>query len=318
MDALYLALAALEAEKYVGATAPNPPVGACLVKDDRILSLGAHKKAGTAHAEVDAIKTALATYDQVQIAGATLYVTLEPCNHYGKTPPCTKAILDAGIQRVVFGVRDPNRSVEGGGAEFLRKSGLKVDFLPNSDSCHRLVDGFTKKFAENRPWVVHKLAYRITSGGQVTMIPEKGEKTFTSQESLTTAHLERKKSDAILTGLETILADKPMFNVRHVSDHLGKKRWLVVMSKSGRKAPEDWVSRQNELGFDVLQHHDLEVALADLASRGTLRVLVEAGPSLSKAIESLCLWDERLLMIGDQGRTQVVREFAKPHIKLEQ
>src|SRR5262245_53249674 len=100
VDRLFLALAAAEAEKFRGATAPNPPVGACIVRDGRVLAVGAHARAGSDHAEVAALRAAIAAHGSESLRGATIYVTLEPCNHHGRTPPCTKALLEAGIARV--------------------------------------------------------------------------------------------------------------------------------------------------------------------------------------------------------------------------
>src|SRR6476469_5480440 len=127
MDALFMALAAAEAEKYVGATSPNPPVGACLVKDGKVLSIGAHRRAGTDHAEIVVLKDAFTRFGADHIRGATLYVTLEPCNHHGRTPPCANAIIAAEIKRVVIAVGDPNPEAAGGAAK-LRESGVQVDF----------------------------------------------------------------------------------------------------------------------------------------------------------------------------------------------
>lgn len=311
MDLSYLALAAAEAEKFVGATAPNPPVGACIVRAGRVLGVGGHARAGTDHAEVVAIKQALADHGAAALKGATIYVTLEPCNHQGKTPPCTEAVLASGITRIVFGARDPNRTVEGGGAARLKEAGLDVTSYPGSTLCRDLISGFAKRFGYNRPWVVHKLAYRLTQDGALTMIPERGKKTFTSHESVRLAHLERRKCDAILTGMGTVLADNPLFNVRHVPDHPGKKRLLAVLSQTGRTAPSAWIERQqDELGFEVLHYDSIAGALGELGERGVLRILVEAGPGLSQALVTEELWDERLVFISRDGSDAISREHA--------
>lgn len=303
-----MALAAAEAEKYFGATAPNPPVGACLVKDGRILALGAHKRAGTSHAEVVALKEAIANHGAEAVRGATIYVTLEPCNHFGRTPPCTKAILEAGIARVVYAVSDVNQTASGGAAT-LRAQGVQVEKGFANDLCHELVRGFARWVMTKRPWVTHKLAYRMTQANTLSMIPETGSTTFTTPESLRLAHLERRKSEALLTSLATVLADNPAFNVRHVDDHGSKKRFIAVLTRGDQSPPAAWLERQKALGHEVLLFSDFEMALAQLGERGVHRVLVEAGPRLSETVSKLGLWDERLIFIQRDGRDQVLREF---------
>ncbi len=314
MDSLYLALATAEAEKHVGATCPNPPVGATVVgaglNAGRVLAVSAHVRAGHDHAEVAALKTAVREHGTAAVRGATLYVTLEPCNHFGKTPPCTHAIVAAGIARVVYGAADPNKQVKGGGAEALRAAGLTVELFANHGPSARLLDGFKKRSRTGLPWVVHKQAFRLTAENTVSMIPEVGQKTFTVATSLELAHLERRRSDAILTGIGTVLADAPYFNVRHLEDHCDKRRWLVVLSRSGRRAPEAWRQRQFELGFDVLEYTSLEAALEELGARGALRALIEAGPALSAAVRDKKIWDESLTFIQRGKRDDVFREYA--------
>jgi diaminohydroxyphosphoribosylaminopyrimidine deaminase/5-amino-6-(5-phosphoribosylamino)uracil reductase len=142
------------------------------------------------------------------------------------------------------------------------------------------------------------------------MIPVQGQKTFTSISSQCRAHLERRRSDAILTGIGTVLADKPLFNVRQLPDHADKKRWIAVVSRSGKAAPADWLKQQAELGNQVLSFKSIEEALAELGRLGALRVLVEAGPAISAAIESANLWDERLVFLNEGPEDRMVREFA--------
>lgn len=308
MDASFMALAAAEAEKYFGATAPNPPVGACLVKNGRILALGAHKRTGTDHAEVVALKEAVGKHGAETVRGATLYVTLEPCNHFGKTPPCAKALIEAGVARVVYAISDLNEAASGGAAT-LKAAGIQVEQGFASDLCHELLRGFSKWVSQKRPWVVHKLAYRMTAASTLSMIPETGSTTFTSQESLRLAHVERRKSDALLTSLATVLADNPGFNVRHVDDHESKKRLVAVLSRGGQTPPQAWLERQESLGHEVLLFSDVASALTRLGERGSHRVLVEAGPRLSETISSLGLWDERLIFIQRGSHDQVLREF---------
>lgn len=292
-------LAIQEARKFIGATAPNPPVGACLVKDGKILSTAGHKRAGGDHAEIRAIKQAIEKFGFQSVRGSTLYVTLEPCNHTGKTPPCTGAIIECGIERVVFGISDPNPSVEGGGAQKLRQAGLIVEEDLLAMECFELIAGFSKWAQAKKPWVVQKLAYRINEDYRLSLIPEKNMKTFTTEQSLLVAHEERKKADAILTGMGTIRIDQPFFTVRKVPDHPGKKRILAVLTKRDPSLSSvlSWKERQASLGFEVVAYRDIEEALENLGQRGIQRVLVEAGPTVSTQILRQNLWDERLIFL---------------------
>ncbi|MBI3542419.1 MAG: bifunctional diaminohydroxyphosphoribosylaminopyrimidine deaminase/5-amino-6-(5-phosphoribosylamino)uracil reductase RibD [Deltaproteobacteria bacterium] len=316
VDSLFLALAAAEAEKYRGATAPNPPVGACVVgapegaeKPGRVLGIGAHARAGADHAEVVALKAAAAAYGSAALRGATIYVTLEPCNHQGRTPPCTKALVEAGLGRVVYAERDPNKNVAGGGATALAAAGIAVERVPGHAECRRLLDGFAKRATTSLPWVVHKLAYRFDADGRPTLLPEAGHRTFTSQPSLVLAHEERRRCDAILTGAGTVLADRPRFDVRHVRDHDGKRRWVAVVTHGRQPLPTEWLAEQRELGHDVFTAASPREALEKLGALGALRVLVEGGPTLSEWVERERLWDERLVFIhrteGDLVTTEV-------------
>lgn len=304
-DISFLTLAVAEATKFIGSTAPNPPVGACLARNGRLVAVGAHERAGTDHAEIVAIRRALESAGADAVRGSTLYVTLEPCNHHGRTPPCTDAILRNGISRVVYGALDPNPKVAGGGVAMLAQAGITVEA---SNSCEHLIGPFKKWILTQKPWVVHKLAFRLDRNGELSMIPEKGDKTFTSLKSLCEAHLERRQSDAILTGRNTVLKDLPLFTVRHVADHPNKKRPLMVLSQSSNELPRDWCSRQANLGFEVILATDIDSALIELGKRGVHRVLVEAGPTLSKIFLEQKLWDERITFLHTPDEDSFFRE----------
>jgi diaminohydroxyphosphoribosylaminopyrimidine deaminase/5-amino-6-(5-phosphoribosylamino)uracil reductase len=304
----YLLRAVSEAEQFQGATAPNPPVGAVVVSSSgKILAVGAHEGVHTPHAEVAALTKARELHGAEALKGALLFVTLEPCNHFGRTPPCTHAILEAGIGHVIYGCRDVNPKVTGSGAQALRDAGVTVTHFPNVEACERLIKPFSKWVLTQTPYVVHKLAYRIRDDGTPTMIPDERQKTFTSEEALTVAHKVRKQSDAIITSLETVIADDPQFNVRHVKDHSNKTRFIAVVNRSARPLPQAWVSRQESLGFKVLQISSLELALKQLGSLGVLQVLIEAGPRLSKVVVENKLWDERLVFLHPHGFWQEQR-----------
>jgi diaminohydroxyphosphoribosylaminopyrimidine deaminase/5-amino-6-(5-phosphoribosylamino)uracil reductase len=283
------ALAAAEA--FLGATAPNPPVGAAVLDETgEVLAVAAHERAGQAHAEAKALAACRAaqTIDRAH----TIVVTLEPCNHTGRTPPCCDAILASRISHVWIGSRDPNRAVKGGGAERLRDAGLVVrDIAAISPDLFRqsetLLAPFAKRARTGLPWVTVKQAL----DEQGSMIPPAGAKTFTSPASLLLAHQLRKRADAIITGSGTVLADAPHFTVRHVPDHAGKRRLLIVLDRR-RRAGRDWIAASESRGFDVAIADSFEEALALAARRGALEVLVEAGPSLTQHVLGSDKWDE--------------------------
>ena len=289
-----LQLAVEEAEFHRGATSPNPPVGAAAIDADGvILAVAAHHRAGEPHAERELL-TELARMglsNRLQ----TLVVTLEPCSHHGRTPPCTDAIFASGAKRVVFAVRDPNPKAAGGEA-VLRDAGIEVvclsDFAPSPalDAAQRQLGPFLKVQRTGMPWITVKRAFDESG----TMIPPAGQKTFTSPNSLRLAHLLRRRSDAILTGSGTILADRPEFTVRHVPDHAGKLRFLVIADRTGRTTHEaaDYADAARGRGFEVIVTKDWRSELRALAARGVLEVLVEAGPRLSDAVLE-AEWDEQ-------------------------
>ncbi len=285
------------AEKFLGATAPNPPVGAiALDKNGKVLLGAAHTKAGEAHAEASVL--ALAGKLGKLSAIETIVITLEPCNHKGRTPPCTEAILkNKQIRRVVFGAKDPNPQVLGGGAERLRKAGLEVIEGVLEKECSFLIRAFSKWSQQKIPYVTLKQA--LTAEG--SMIPPEGKKTFTSEDSLHLAHELRKRSDAIWTGSGTILADKPEFTVRYLPDHPGKKRWLMISDRRKRVSAE-WLKSAEKNGLQPIFTSSLEEGLSELGKKGVLEVLVEAGPTLIDAWLKSSLWDEHVVI--SQGETE--------------
>ncbi len=194
------------ARKGVGRTSPNPPVGAVIVKDGAVVGQGFHERAGEAHAEVNAI-----TDGGEACRGATIYVTLEPCNHTGKTPPCTKAILDAGIAEVVVGCSDPNPKVEGGGARFLESHGVKVRMGCMEEECMELVAPFAKLISTGTPWVIAKAATSL-DGKIATYLGHS--QWITNDLARREGHRLRSRVDAILIGRGTLHADDPQLTCR--------------------------------------------------------------------------------------------------------
>ena len=197
-------------EKGLGYTNPNPAVGAVVARQGMILGEGRHQKAGTPHAEVHALRAA---GDGAK--GADIYVTLEPCNHTGRTPPCTHAILQAGIKRVVIGALDPNPKVAGGGAGFLRDKGLEVETGCLRDECCLLIAPFVKHSLTGIPWIRSKVACSL-DGRIATRTGHS--KWITNRQARRSGHRLREISDAILVGRGTIVADDPQLTCR-----MGKK-----------------------------------------------------------------------------------------------
>ena len=287
------------AEVFAGATAPNPPVGCVVLDEDgQVLACEAHQRAGGPHAEAAAIEACrrAGVVDRI----ATLVVTLEPCNHFGRTPPCTEAILATPARTVWIGAADPNGQVKGGGAQRLAAQGLDVrwiEHLPRRDAAalardaRRLIAPFRTYMRAARPWLTIKQA--ITADGG--MVPPPGCKTFTSAKSLTLAHALRRRADAIITGSGCVLADDPAFTVRHVPDHPGKQRRLAILDRR-RRTPEAYLRAARARGFDVALHDDMAALMADLHASGTMEALVEAGPTLMNALLAEGLWDEQVVI----------------------
>lgn len=284
-DAFRRALAA--ARLHEGATAPNPAVGCVLLDaEGQMLAEAGHSGAGQPHAEAAAI--ALARKRGLEARIHSVIVTLEPCNHTGRTGPCTGAILSTPAREVWYAMPDPN-PVASGGAAALAAAGLKVRRLADPAllaEAARLLAPFATRLRLGRPFVTVKQALR---GG--SMIPPPGQKTFTSPTSLHLAHSLRRRADAILTGSGTVLADRPEFTVRHLPDVPGKSRILCILDRRGR-VDEAYLAEARARGFRPMLAQDLGQALADLAAQGCNEVLVEAGPEVLASVRAAGLWDE--------------------------
>ena len=323
-----MGLALAEAEKGLGRTSPNPAVGAVLVRDGVILGRGWHQKAGTPHAEIQALADARARGHDPQ--GATLYVTLEPCNHRGRTPPCTEAILAAGIAEVVIGTGDPNRQVKGGGADFLETRGVQVRQGILQDRCRALILPFAKHSTRGLPWVLMKaglsldgkISWRKGQGGSITG-PEAGR----------FVHRLRNRLDAILVGVGTALIDNPALTcrldaepsrdpVRVILDSFLRlppdSRLLTQQSAAatllfcGEKADAGREKRLTDAGARIIRvseqegRLDLSAVLQTLGQAGLCSVLVEGGAQIHAAFLAQALVDEVALVfapcfVGEHG-----------------
>lgn len=333
-DHLYMRLALQEAGKGQGRTSPNPCVGAVIVRDDTIVGSGYHRKAGTPHAEVNAIAAAGAA-----ARGATMYVTLEPCNHSGRTPPCTRAVLAAGISRVVVGMLDPNPSVAGGGSLFLASRGIDVETGVLEEQCRALNRGFIKHAATGLPWVVMKAGMSLD--GQITFKRDRAGR-LTGEQSRLFTHRLRDTLDAILIGVDTALIDDPSLTTR-LPDGAGRDPLRVILDTTLRLAPQSAMLRQQSdaatwvfcgadasaerekqlkragafirrVGLDERGRLDLEEVLRSLGRADITSVLVEGGATVHGSMLRQGLVDQVYLFIapffiGRQG-TPLVGDYA--------
>ncbi|NPB06808.1 MAG: bifunctional diaminohydroxyphosphoribosylaminopyrimidine deaminase/5-amino-6-(5-phosphoribosylamino)uracil reductase RibD [Aquificae bacterium] len=207
VDEGYMRLALQLARRKKGSTHPNPTVGAVVVKDGKIVAVGQHEGPGKPHAEAVALKRA-----GKEAEGSTLYVTLEPCTHHGRTPPCCELILEKGVRRVVIAVRDPNPQA-GGGVEYLKEAGLEVEVGVLEEEARRLNEDFFTFVTHDRPFVTLKWAQ--TLDGKLATSEGKS-KWITSEESRKLAHALRREATAVLVGVGTVLKDDPLLTVRLV------------------------------------------------------------------------------------------------------
>ena len=205
-DAIYMKLALSLAARGEGWVSPNPMVGAVVVNRGQVVGRGYHRRYGAPHAEVEALRTA-----GEAARGADLYVTLEPCNHQGKTPPCTRAILAAGVRRVIIAARDPNPRVTGGGAEFLASQGVGITMGMLEPEARRLNEAWLHYVNTGRPWVVAKAACSLD--GKIATVGGESQ-WLTGEAARGLGHRLRHRVDAIVAGIGTVLADDPQLTTR--------------------------------------------------------------------------------------------------------
>jgi len=295
----YMQLALDLAAKAVGRTSPNPPVGAVVVRDDEIVGRGFHPAAGEPHAEVFALADA-----GVKAAGASLYVTLEPCNHQGRTGPCTEAIIAAGVSQVIVGIPDPNPHVAGTGIERLRQARIDVSIGVLADECQRLIAPFAKHITTGLPLVTLKMA--MTLDGQ-TATASGDSQWISSEESRLHVHRMRDQSDAIMVGIGTVLTDNPRLTtrlpeggkdpVRIVVDsnlrisnsaHVlpGESSTSVIIVTTDR-ADEARIAEFTSAGVEIIvvpennKLVDLNAMMAELGRRQIQSILLEGGATLA-------------------------------------
>jgi diaminohydroxyphosphoribosylaminopyrimidine deaminase/5-amino-6-(5-phosphoribosylamino)uracil reductase len=279
-----------EALRWEGATSPNPVVGAAIVREGRLLAKGAHRKAGSPHAEVEAFK---ALADPGLAHGATLYVTLEPCSTHGRTPPCTEAILRAGVARVVIGGLDHNPRHAGRALGYLRQRGVEVVEGVLQPECEAANRAFFKRVVTGKPWVIAKAAFSLDE--RLSLPPGRGQ-WLTGLKARRDAHRLRTKVDAILVGAGTVRADNPQLTIRGVRAPAGKAQpWRVVLARDREKLPPSARLFNDAHASRTLVYcrESLEHVLEDLASRhGVNTLLVEGGGEVLGAFFAQHLVDE--------------------------
>jgi diaminohydroxyphosphoribosylaminopyrimidine deaminase/5-amino-6-(5-phosphoribosylamino)uracil reductase len=331
-DERWMELALVHARS--GHPSPNPHVGAVVVKDGELIATGHHERAGTDHAETAAVRAAGA-----RAAGATLYVTLEPCNHHGRTPPCTDAIISAKIARVVIGCRDPNPHVEGKGVEALLATGVDVMLGVREEACRAQIAPWTKHVTTGLPYVSIKLA--LSLDGRIAT-RSGASKWVTGPDARAKVHLLRSRSDAVAVGIGTAVADDPRLTVRDIpgesplrvvfdtnlrlsaeSRLASTAREIPTLVLCGPDASEEGEAKLQELGVECVRlplstqgRLDVILALRMLAQRGVVSLLVEGGAELAGSFLAGRLADEMHafiapILLGPRGRPGAV-DWAGP------
>ncbi len=299
-------------------TSPNPRVGCVVVKDDRIVGEGWHQRAGTPHAEIHALKAA-----GESARGATVYVTLEPCSHHGRTPPCAEALIEAGVTRVVAAMRDPNPLVAGGGIDMLTLAGIAAETGLMEAEAQALNPGFVSRMTRQRPWVRLKTA--STLDGK-TALANGASQWITGAAARADVQRLRARACAVLTGSGTVIADNPRMNVRDID--VGRQPLRVVVDSTLRTPVDAAIlpaliacrhaepaarAALEQAGAEVIElpgtdgRVDLAALLTLLAQRGINEVHVEAGAALSGALLGAGLVDEWVayvapMAVGDTAR----------------
>jgi diaminohydroxyphosphoribosylaminopyrimidine deaminase/5-amino-6-(5-phosphoribosylamino)uracil reductase len=314
------------AARAIGLSDPNPRVGCLIVAADgqQVLGEGHTQAAGDAHAEVMALRDAAAKGRTV--VGATAYVTLEPCSHHGRTPPCCDALAAAGIAKVVASLADPNPLVAGQGFERLRAAGIEVICGPGAAESRELNLGFFSRMVRQTPWLRMKIASSLDGR---TALDNGASQWITSEEARTDGHAWRARASAVLTGIGTVLEDNPRLDVRHVPAF---RQPDAVVIDSRLQTPVDadifvparklfiYAAAQNASRQAALEERgamvihlpgpggkvDLQAMLRDLAKRGVNELHVEAGHKLNGSLVREGLVDELLVYLAPklvgQGR----------------
>jgi diaminohydroxyphosphoribosylaminopyrimidine deaminase/5-amino-6-(5-phosphoribosylamino)uracil reductase len=264
---------------------PNPMVGCVIVRDGNVIAEGWHQRAGEAHAEIEALR-------DIDARGATMFVTLEPCNHHGRTPPCVDAIIAAGVARVVIAMRDPH-VVAAGGIEKLRAAGIEVVEGVLELEARKLNEVFIHAVTHHRPFVVLKAG--MTLDGKLATVTRQS-RWITSEASRQKSLELREQYDAILTGAGTICDDNP-----HLTRRLGlaSTRWTRIILDRRRIVPADaTVLTDGGNTLHVTEDVDLDALLADLYTRGIHSLIVEGGSNVLSSFIRAGLWQKMIVFIA--------------------
>ncbi len=310
-----MALALEWAAKGMYITAPNPRIGCVLVKDGEVIGAGHTQPAGQAHAEIQALRDAAARGNDVR--GATAYVTLEPCSHYGRTPPCSNALVQAGLGRVVAAMGDPNPLVAGRGMAQLEAAGIAVAMGELADQAHELNIGFFKRMRQGLPWVRLKTAASLDG---FTALDNGESQWITGPEARADGHAWRARACVILTGIGTVKADDPQLTVRGIDTPRQPRRvivdsrldidldarilqgepcWIVAAVDDGDKA-----QKLRDAGHDIILlpnasgKVDLPALMRELGQREINEVHVEAGSKLNASLVREACVDELLVYLA--------------------
>lgn len=301
-DKKYMRRALLLASYGAGHVSPNPMVGAVIVAPDgRIIGEGFHRRYGEAHAEVNAVRSVSAE-DRNLLKESTVYVTLEPCSHYGKTPPCAAMLCEQHIKRVVVGTGDPNPKVSGRGIRMLREAGIEVTENCLQEECLAINERFFTAQTKRRPWILLKWAE--TADGRMAN-PDGSPLTISSPSTLALMHAERAKCDAIIVGTNTLLSDNPSLSTRFWP---GNSPRPVMFDSPHLKNPDLRqklnISRRNPiiLDPDIDLEHNMHILFE---KHGITSLMVEGGRTLLDSFISQELYD--------RIRTERVLKFLKKH-----
>jgi len=317
IDYVHMAAAIQLAQRGLYSTDPNPRVGCIIADGNKVIAEGWHIRAGEGHAEVNALSRA-----RSKAKGATAYVTLEPCSHFGRTPPCAQALIDAGVERVVVSMLDPNPQVAGKGLQLLNEAGIKVESGLLEPQAELLNPGYLKRMRHGRPWVRCKLAMSLD--GRTAMASGESQ-WITSAAAREDVHRLRAQSSAIITGSGTVISDNPSLNARCTeAEQRSEQPLRVVVDSELKVSPQSAVFRQpgtvriytladaapnrkealQNVGAEVVMlpardsRVDLSAMLHELAESQINEVLVEAGAGLAGALLQERLLDKIIIYVA--------------------
>jgi diaminohydroxyphosphoribosylaminopyrimidine deaminase/5-amino-6-(5-phosphoribosylamino)uracil reductase len=280
-----------QAKKGLGRTSPNPAVGAIIVKEGKIVARGYHRRAGLPHAEVEALNKLGG-----KAPGHSMYVNLEPCNHHGRTPPCTEAILRSGLKRVIVGMKDPNPGVSGGGCDYLKKNGVSVTTGVLESECRRLNESFIKYVTSRHPFVRVKSA--LTLDGWIATATGHSQ-WITNESSRQFVHRLRDRSDAVMVGIGTVLADDPLLTTR-LKRGKGRDPLRIVVDTHLR-TPEDAKILHHDSSADTIIAVGADAATREPEGKGLSVVIC---PTKHGRIDLKAL----LGILGDMSVTSLLVE----------